>query len=106
MTNSRTLVAELSPTVQRDHGLGASLKWLAEYMKNKYEHTVTVAMLEDEGLRMPEDQCVLVFQSVRELLINSAKHAGTGAATLTMEQRGDRLIVTEKDEGVEFDFAV
>lgn len=105
LTYSRTLVAELSPTVLRDHGLGASLKWLAEYMKNKYEHTVTVAMLEDEGLRMPEDQCVLVFQSVRELLINSAKHAGTGAATLTMEQRGDRLIVTVKDEGVGFDFA-
>lgn len=105
LTYSRTLVAELSPTVLRDHGLGASLKWLAEYMKNKYEHTVTVALLEDEGLRMPEDQCVLVFQSVRELLINSAKHAGTGAATLTMERREDRLVVTVKDEGVGFDLA-
>ncbi len=102
LTYSRTLVAELSPPVLRDHGLAASLKWLAEYMKKRHEQTVTVAVPDDQGLNLPEDQRVLLFQSVRELLINSAKHAGTGQATLTMEGQADHLCITVKDEGTGF----
>lgn len=105
LTYSRTLVAELSPPVLRDHGLAASLKWLAEYMKKKHEHIVTVSVPDDQGLDLPEDQRLLLFQSVRELLINSAKHAGTGQAALTMEQRADHLRITVNDEGTGFDLA-
>ncbi|MGE3976924.1 MAG: PAS domain S-box protein [Nitrospira sp.] len=106
LTYSRTLVAELSPPVLRDHGLTASLKWLAEYMKKKHEQTVTVVVPDIQGLNLPEEQRVLLFQSVRELLINSAKHAGTGQAALTMEKRADDLCITVKDEGKGFDLAV
>ncbi|HEX5545737.1 MAG TPA: PAS domain S-box protein, partial [Nitrospira sp.] len=105
LTYSRTLVAELSPPVLRDHGLTASLKWLAEYMKKKHEQTVTVAVSDDHGFNLPEDQRVLLFQSVRELLINSAKHAGTGQAILRMEKQADHLCITVKDEGTGFDLA-
>ncbi|MBX3301019.1 MAG: PAS domain S-box protein [Nitrospira sp.] len=106
LTYSRTLIAELSPPVLRDHGLTASFTWLAEYMKKKHEQTVTVIVLDDQGLNLPEDQRVLLFQSVRELLINSAKYAGTGLATLTMEKRMDHLRITVKDEGKGFDVTV
>lgn len=106
LTYSRTLVAELSPPVLRDHGLAASLKWLAEYMKNRHEQTVTVVVPEEQDLDLPEDRRLLLFQSVRELLINSAKHAGTGRAALTMEKRADHLCITVKDEGAGFDLAV
>ncbi|NGZ10907.1 MAG: PAS domain S-box protein [Nitrospira sp. LK70] len=105
LTYSRTLVAELSPPVLRDHGLAASLNWLAEYMKAKHEQTVTVVVPEDQGLDLPEEQRLLLFQSVRELLINSAKHAGTGQAALTMEIRADHLCITVNDEGAGFDLA-
>ncbi len=103
LTYSRTLVAELCPPVLRDQGLTASLTWLAEYMMTKHAHTVTVQVPNDQGLNLPEDQVVLLFQSVRELLINSAKHAGTGQATLTMDARMDELRITVKDEGKGFD---
>ncbi|NGZ04578.1 MAG: hypothetical protein CV090_16175, partial [Nitrospira sp. WS238] len=106
LTYSRTLVAELCPPVLRDHGLTASLTWLAEYMNTKHGHTVTVCVPEDQGLDLPEDQRVLLFQSVRELLINSAKYAGTGQATLTMERRVGQLRITVKDEGKGFDMTV
>ena len=105
LTYSRTLVAELSPPVLRDHGLTASLKWLAEYMKKKHEQTVSVAVSDNQGFKLSEDQRVLIFQSVRELLINSAKYAGTGQATLTMEERADQLYIPVKDEGTGFDLA-
>ncbi|HEX6725725.1 MAG TPA: PAS domain S-box protein, partial [Nitrospira sp.] len=104
LTYTRTLVAELSPTVLRDHGLVAGLKWLAEYMK-KHAQTVTVIVPDDEGPQLPEDQVMLLFQSVRELLINSSKHAGTGEATVTMEQRDGNLSITVRDNGIGFDHA-
>ncbi len=103
LTYSRTLVAELCPPVLRDHGLVDSLTWLAENMKTKHAQTVTVHLPDDQGLHLPEDQRVLLFQSVRELLINSAKHAGTGQATLTMDKQVDQLRITVKDEGKGFD---
>ncbi|HSC56600.1 MAG TPA: PAS domain S-box protein, partial [Nitrospira sp.] len=83
---TRSLVADLSPPVLRDHGLSAGLKWLGDYMK-KHDMAVRVIVPEQEDPALPEDQVVLLFQSVRELLINSSKHAGTGRATLTLEQR-------------------
>jgi signal transduction histidine kinase len=82
LTYSRTLVTELSPPVLHHHGLTVGLKWLAEYIKKRYELTVTVLVPEDQGLNLPEDQVILLFQSVRELLISSSKHAGTSEATV------------------------
>ena len=98
---TRTLVAELSPIVLRDHGLSAGLKWLGEYM-HKHQIAVTVIVPEDE-LTLPEEHAVLLFQSVRELLINSAKHAGTGQATVALEQRDGLLRIDVRDEGAGFD---
>jgi signal transduction histidine kinase len=54
-------------------------------------------------LTLPEDQAVLLFQSVRELLINASKYAGTGAATVTLECRGDQLRIEVRDQGSGFD---
>jgi signal transduction histidine kinase len=101
---TRTLVADLSPAVLRDHGFIAALKWLGEYMQ-KLSMTVTVTTPEQQELSLPEDQAVLLFQSVRELLINSSKYAGTGAATVTLECREDQVRIHVRDEGAGFDVA-
>jgi signal transduction histidine kinase len=99
---TRTLVAEISPAVLRDYGLLGALKWLGEYMQ-KLSMTVTVSVPEHTQLTLPEDQAVLLFQSVRELLINASKYAGTGAATVTLECRDDQLRIQVRDEGMGFD---
>ncbi len=101
LTYTRTLVAELSPPVLRDKGLCAALLWLAQYMK-KHDLHVTVTVPKDEGVPLPEAQAVLLFQSVRELLINSAKHAGTGEATVTIERQGPELKIEVRDKGKGF----
>jgi signal transduction histidine kinase len=101
---TRTLVAELSPAVLRDHGLPAALKWLSEYMQ-KLSLTVKVSMSEELHLSLPEDQAVLLFQSVRELLINTSKYSGTSVATVTVECHDDQLLIRVRDEGVGFNVA-
>src|SRR6476659_8735189 len=50
---TRTLVAELSPAVLRDHGLSAALKWLGEYMQ-KLSMRVTVNVSEEREVVLPE----------------------------------------------------
>jgi CheY-like chemotaxis protein len=52
---------------------------------------------------LPEDQAVLLFQSVRELLINVRKHAGTHQAILVIELSGEDLRITVRDEGAGVD---
>jgi signal transduction histidine kinase len=99
---TRTLVAELSPPVLRDYGLPTALNWLGDYMQ-KHSLTVTVTVPEQGELSLPEDQAVLLFQSVRELLMNSSKYAGTGKATVILEQRNDELRIQVRDEGAGFD---
>jgi CheY-like chemotaxis protein len=102
LSYTRTLVAELSPTVLHEHGLAAGLHWLADYMK-KHDMTVSVEMSTYEDVRLPEDQSVLLFQSVRELLINASKHAGTGQAVVTLEHQDDQLRIAVSDKGEGFD---
>ncbi len=97
----RTLVAELSPPVLRDHGLAVGLKWLGDYMR-KHDLSVAVTVPEENGVRLPEEQEVLLFQSVRELLMNSWKHGGTGHAIVTMVRQAGALRITVQDQGKGF----
>ena len=104
ITYTRTLVADLSPPVLREHGLAAGLKWLAESMK-KHDLMVTVRVPEDHSLKLPEDQTILLFQSVRELLMNASKHAGSGEAMVDMAEKDRHLEITVRDNGTGFDLA-
>jgi PAS domain S-box-containing protein len=98
LTYTHSLVAELSPPVLRLNGLAAGLKWLGEYMK-KYGTDVVVTIPPHGEPQLPADQVTLLFQSVRELLINSSKYAGTGQADVLMEDGNGRLAITVRDEG-------
>jgi signal transduction histidine kinase/ActR/RegA family two-component response regulator len=99
---TRTLVADLSPPVLREFGLSAALKWLVEQMQ-RHEVLVTVEIEEESKLLLPDDQAILIFQSVRELLINSAKYAKTGRASVKLEQKQDLLCIDVWDDGIGFD---
>ena len=97
----RTLMAELSPPVLKEQGLAAGMRWLAEQMKRQ-DVTVTVEVAEAAPLSLPDDCAVLLFQSVRELLINVAKHAPHKEATVRMTHDTGRLMIVVRDEN-EFD---
>jgi signal transduction histidine kinase len=101
---TRTLVAELSPPVLREQGLAEALKWLGEYMQ-KYGMRVYVSLPENFDPGLPEDQRILLFQSVRELLINSSKHSGSHEAWVSVEQGQGQLKICVQDKGVGFDLA-
>jgi signal transduction histidine kinase/CheY-like chemotaxis protein len=96
----RTLMAELSPPVLYELGLPSALKWLAEQMPKQHQLDIDLT-LEREDLPLPEDQALLLYHSVRELLLNVATHAQTSRASvlLTVEPATNRLLLVVKDRG-------
>ncbi len=99
---TRTLVSELSPSVLHDHGLPAAVKWLREYMKKKYDLCVTVSAPGTLRGHVPHEQALLLLQSVRELLINSWKHSGSGEAAVVLREHDGLLEIVVQDSGKGF----
>ena len=101
LTYTRTLVADLCPSALYEFGLPAALEWLANHMR-KQAMTVTLELCDTEGVLLSEDQAVLLFQSVRELLMNVAKHATTNTAHVRLSHADGILHLQVRDEGVGF----
>ncbi len=100
---TRSLVAQLTPPVLREFGLVTALTWLADQMK---QHGLLVEMtVEISSVELPEEHAILLFQSVRELLMNVVKHAGSQQSTLTIRLDKGRLSLVVRDEGQGFDSA-
>ena len=62
---------------------------------------MTVQILADD-LKIPEDRALLIFQSVRELLMNCLKHALTDKAQVIMDARDGLLHIEVRDQGKGF----
>jgi signal transduction histidine kinase len=97
---TRTLMAELSPPVLHELGLPTALQWLADQMKNN--RLEVEVRLGTTHLPLPEHQALLLFHSIRELLLNVAKHAGTDKAVLTLDVADDELTIAVQDRGQGF----
>ncbi|RJQ62469.1 MAG: response regulator [Desulfobacteraceae bacterium] len=99
---SRSLTAELSPSVLREGRLSAALEWLAGWMQET--HGIRVDLKTERGMDPErEDATILLFQSVRELLFNVVKHAAVKSARVEMsEDEKNVLRLSVIDEGSGF----
>jgi PAS domain S-box-containing protein len=99
---TRTLVTDLTPPMLLEFGLPTALRWLAGQMQ-RHQLSVTIEISEQDDLKLSEEQALLLFQSIRELLINVSKHSGTREATVSLTQREGELRVEVQDRGKGFD---
>ena len=99
----RRLVFDLSsPTLYR-FGLEPALEELLDD-KLRVEHGIHYTFGNDGAPKpLAEDVRVLLFQSVRELLINIIKHAQAREVTLDITRLNDVVRITITDDGVGFD---
>jgi len=81
---SQTLAADLHPPILLDGGLMPGLRWLVQ--RAKEDHSLTVEVTGEDVADIPEPISILLFQAVRELLLNVVKHAGVDAASVSMDQ--------------------
>jgi signal transduction histidine kinase len=99
---SRSLTAELSPPVLHERGLAPALEWLAAWMRERHGLAVELDAA-DHAPTESEDLAILLFQSVKELLFNVAKHARARTARVTLRRAGDETEMVVSDDGVGFD---
>lgn len=97
---SRSLSADLSPSILYEAGLNAGMQWLAEQMESKHGLHVDIDV-DDE----PEDQDIRVFlfQCVRELMSNVVRHANIKSAHVRIHPLDENLIqIKVSDNGIGF----
>ena len=95
----RTLIAELNPPVLKEGGgLTAGIRSLAIEMK-RYGLEVSVETDQVDDFAVSESGATLLFRSVRELLINTAKHTDVKQATIDMTCAKGLLQIVVRDKG-------
>ena len=99
---TRSLTFEISPPVLYELGFEPAIEWLVRNARKMHGFD---AEFESDGQDKPMDNNirVLLFQAVRELLVNTAKHAKASMVTVISERRGDQVRIRVIDDGVGFD---
>jgi signal transduction histidine kinase len=100
--DTRYLTKELTPPVLYEFGIISALEWLAEQFEERYKIKID---LEISGKITWEEHNIqiLLYQAVRELLMNCVKHARTDRVFVSMRDEGNRIRIEVRDEGVGFD---
>lgn len=97
----RTLTAEISPPILFHGSLADALRWLAQWMSEKYGLTVDLQI--EENIEIMQDVRALLFLAVRELLFNIVKHAEVKQAAVRVGRSdSDNLSIMVTDEGKGF----
>ena len=103
---TRLVAVDLQPPIFLHEDFMMSLIWLAEVMSQRHG-----LIVELKGRLRPgwpgQEVCILLFQTVRELLFNVVKHAGVKQATVEVSEGPDcqHLIIEVSDQGKGFDVA-
>ncbi len=99
--STRSLTSELSPPVFYELGFEPGVEWLTEQIQN--QHNIYCIFKNDKQLKpLDENICVVLFQAVRELLVNIAKHAQTCKAKVSLYRSGSNIRIKVEDNGVGF----
>lgn len=99
--SSRELTFELSPPILYDLGFESAVEWFGDYLQE--HHGLQVSVQADEHYKpLGNETMVLLFQMVRELMLNAAKHAQGQKVEVSIRRDGDNLLIDVTDDGVGF----
>lgn len=99
----RSLTFDLSPPVLYELGFGAALEWLGE--RTEIRHGLRCSVTSAGAVpAIDEDTSIVLFQAVRELLLNAVKHSGGKRIDVRLAADGGGGIRVEvTDDGCGFD---
>ncbi|MEJ2671502.1 MAG: PAS domain S-box protein [Deltaproteobacteria bacterium] len=97
--DTRSLTFELSLPVLYELGFEAAVEWFAKHVRS--QHGIMVDVQKDMvPIPMDDEIKVLLFRSVRELMINIVKHAQARNARVTIRRENDGVNIEVEDDGV------
>ncbi len=102
ITSTRSLMTQLSPYILYELGFIPAVDWLAEHILR--ENNIKYSF-KDDGKQKPltNDLSILLFQAVRELLVNIRKHAQAKNVKIYIKRYGRNIQIEVKDDGIGFD---
>ncbi len=99
---TRSLTFEISPPVLYELGFEAALDWLVKQTRKRYN--LKADFIDDGKTKtLDTDVRVLLFQAVRELLVNIVKHANADKVTVSSRKVRNQVRITVEDDGGGFD---
>lgn len=102
--NTQSLTFELCPPILYELSFEAAVEWLTERMKQ--QSGVEFRCLDDRQPKpLSEEVRVILFQAVREILVNVVKHAQARCVEVQLGRRGPEYVIVIRDDGVGFDLA-
>ncbi len=102
---TRSITYELSPPVLHELGLIEALEWRLEKVRlesaieTSYEHNL-------DNIKLRNEQEVILFRSVDEVLKNVIKHAEASQVMITAQATRYSFSVSVEDDGVGFDTSI
>jgi len=96
---TRSLTVDLSPPTLYTLGLGHAVEELGE--RFAAEHNFRCVFQSDTSIpSLPDDIQVLLYRSVRELLVNIVKHAQATSVGLTLSMVDNHIRIVVEDDGI------
>ena len=99
---TRTLTFDLSPPTLYTLGFETAVEELTERLCEEYKLEYSFRN-SDERKPLTDHVKILLYRSIRELLINIAKHAKAGLVKVVLSRANDDIQITVEDNGRGFD---
>jgi PAS domain S-box-containing protein len=97
----QSLIFEISPPILYDLGFVPAVEWLAE--KLQCQNSFRVHLVNQKNFHLADDEIrILLFQIVRELMVNVSKHARAENVTVSLTRSRNTVSVSVEDDGVGF----
>jgi PAS domain S-box-containing protein len=98
----RTLTVDLCPPMLYELGFYAAVQQLVEQFLEKYN--ISFDFIRDgEGGPIDQGMCILLFNVVRELMVNVVKHAKAQTAAISLLRDANEIKITVEDYGIGYD---
>jgi PAS domain S-box-containing protein len=100
--NAQTLTFDLCPPILYELSFEAAIEWLAEKMQN--QHGIVMKFYDDrQTKKLGDDIRVLLFQAVREVLVNVVKHAEARNVDVSLSRNNGMICIIIRDDGTGFE---
>jgi len=100
--DTRSLIFDLCPPFLYELGLEKALEWLLEDIEQHYNLRTHLEWENKPAGRFDDDVRILLYQSIRELLINVVKHARAKTAKVSLHHDDQHILISVEDDGKGF----
>ncbi|OQA62149.1 MAG: Signal transduction histidine-protein kinase/phosphatase DegS [bacterium ADurb.Bin270] len=102
LSETRTLIFEISPPILYELGLDSALEWLCDTAGKKHEIKFSYSS-DMQDRKVDIDVAILIFQTARELINNVIKHSGATEVQVMLRAGKEYLRCVVEDNGSGFD---